>query len=172
VVVGDFNGNGTSDLAGLWVTNPSDQWWVASTAASGSGATATNAMWTQWGNVPWTNVMAADINGDGKSDIIGRVASGQFAGQWYVAISNGTGFTTSLLDTWDTSISWNDVVVGDFNGDGKMDIAARTGSGSWYFSYSTGTSLVHANSPITTLALNYVFSGVGKVDAALFHGTV
>jgi hypothetical protein len=36
------------------------------------------------------------------------------------------------------------VTVGDFDGDGKADVAGRTSGGEWYVARSTGTALTNA----------------------------
>jgi len=52
-----------------------------------------------------------DFNGDGKSDIIGRVAQN---GQWWNGVSNGASFTNSIWTTWSSGVTWVDVRSGDF----------------------------------------------------------
>src|SRR5207244_10022636 len=88
------------------------------------------------------DVQTGDFNGDGFSDIVGRAKE---TGQWWVSLSNGSGgFTTRLWDTWSTGVTWVDVKVGDFNGDGKMDIVGRAlESGQWWMGQSTGSSFAN-----------------------------
>jgi hypothetical protein len=53
-------------------------------------------------------------------------------GKWWVGINNGSGgftFSATPWATWSTSVTWT-VFVGDFNGDGKADIAGFVSSGS------------------------------------------
>ncbi len=47
--------------------------------------------------VTWDNVQAADINGDGKTDIVGRVDS---SGAWYAGIATGSGTAMSLTTVY------------------------------------------------------------------------
>jgi len=55
-------------------------------------------------------------------------------------VSNGAAFTTTLLATWNPAITWVDVIVGDFNGDGKADITGRyQQAGLWFTGVSSGT---------------------------------
>jgi hypothetical protein len=83
-------------------------------------------------------VRVGDFNGDGKSDIVGRVLQ---SGQWWVGQSNGTSFDASLWATWNPNVTWVDIVVGDFNGDGKSDIAERyLQGGQWWTGISSGAS--------------------------------
>jgi hypothetical protein len=58
-----------------------------------------------------------------------------------VGQSTGSSFINSLWDKWSTSVTWVDVQVGDFNGDGKNDITGRVlQSGQWWTGVSTGSS--------------------------------
>jgi hypothetical protein len=101
--------------------------------------------------------------------IIGRA---QQTGQWWVAQHNGfNAFSNILWDTWSTAVTWVDVQTGDFNGDGKGDVAARDlNTGNWYVGLSNGSRFV------TTLWANWNpnvtwvdvqtgdFNGDGKAD--------
>src|SRR5205814_213847 len=61
-----------------------------------------------------------DVNGDGKTDIVGR---NKFTGEVQVGLSDGTKFMPSTMwGVW--SLSY-DLHFGDVNGDGKADIAGR-----------------------------------------------
>jgi hypothetical protein len=135
VQVGDFNGDGKADITGRYKEGGS--WWTA--LSNGSSFMTSPAPWTTWSTgVTWVDVKVGDFNGDGKSDIIGRAFE---TGQWWVALSNGSGFTNSRWDTWSTSVTWVDIQVGDFNGDGKSDITGRAlQSGQWWTGLSNGST--------------------------------
>ncbi len=64
-----------------------------------------------------------------RADIFSRTANGQ----WWVALSNGTGFTSAALTQWASNVVWKDVEVADFNGDGLSDFAGRA-NGEWWVS--------------------------------------
>ncbi|MDN4645756.1 FG-GAP repeat domain-containing protein, partial [Arthrobacter sp. PsM3] len=77
-----------------------------------------------------------DFNGDGKTDVIARDASGELwlypgtgTGDWFKRIDLGGGWNVM------TSI----VSAGDFNGDGKADVIARDTGGELWFYPGTGT---------------------------------
>ena len=99
-------------------------------------------MWGSWDTgTTWQNVVVADFNRDGRADIAGRNS----LGQWFVSQSTGTtpannAFAISQWGLWSTATTWNDVQVGDFNGDGRVDIAGRSTIGQWCVNRSTGTS--------------------------------
>ncbi len=133
VVVGDFNGDGRDDIIGRVGSN--GDWWVAK---SFGGSRFANERWGRWSaNVDWNNVVAGDFNGDGRDDIAGRVGTN---GDWWVAKSNGGNrFANERWGRWSANVAWNDVVVGDFNGDGRADIAGRVGTnGDWWVAKSYG----------------------------------
>jgi hypothetical protein len=69
---------------------------------------------------------------------VGRVAS---TGQWWVAQSNGTSFNNANWTEWSPFVTWVDVQVEDFNGDGRDDLAGRVAStGDWFAAISNGTN--------------------------------
>jgi len=58
-------------------------------------------------------VQVGDYNGDGKTDIVGRVQS---SGQWWVGLSSGSSFSSTLWTSWSSAVTWVDVKAGDFAG--------------------------------------------------------
>jgi hypothetical protein len=67
---------------------------------------------------------------------------------------------------------WHDTLSGDFNGDGKADIASRTAGGQWWVSTSTGSSFVSNLWGTWNEAAGWTdvqvgdFNGDGKADIA------
>jgi subtilisin-like proprotein convertase family protein len=134
VVVGDFNGDGKADIAGM--VSQSGQWWVAQS----TGTSFTNKLWTTWaanrpGTLDWVDVQVGDFNGDGKSDIVGRLLEN---GQWWLNVSQGSSFTPVLWDAWSPAVKWSNVQVADINGDGRADIIGRDPGSNMWVSLSTG----------------------------------
>ncbi len=87
--------------------------------------------------------MVADINGDGKADIIGQVAS---SGAWYADIATGSGMsiTNIYLGSWSTAVTWVNVQALDLNGNGKFDVIGQVqGTTQWWAGISTGTALTN-----------------------------
>src|SRR5947199_165880 len=84
-------------------------------------------------------------------------------------VSTVASFNTTLWTTWSTGVTWVDVQVGDFTGDGKADIVGRAlESGQWWVNQSTGASF---NPHLWTTWANFVtwvdvkvgdFTGDGK----------
>jgi hypothetical protein len=163
VKVGDFNGDGKDDIAGRDLST--GQWWVS--ASNGSNS-FTNSLWSTWSPfVTWVDIQVADFNGDGTADIAGRVSSaGSSLGQWWVALSTATSFTSTLWATWSTSANWVDVNSGDFTGDGFADIAGRDlSTGQWWVSESN-----HLNAFITGLWATWSSVATWNVRVGDFNG--
>jgi hypothetical protein len=140
LMVGDFNGDGKKDLLRKQLYSPGN-WDVALSTATSFSAAGT---WlTGWAVVSSAyNLMVADVNGDGKDDLIAKEAT---TGTWYVALSSGSGFTAATsawLTGWATTSSGYNLMVGDFNGDGKKDILKKqiNTPGNWDVALSTASS--------------------------------
>ena len=126
---GDFDGDGTQDVAGLTATG---QWWVGRNHSGGMDTT----YFGRWG-APSTYqfIGVGDFNRDDRTDIVGF----DLAGQWWIGTSDGTSFTTQYTGR-SNATGWTDFVVGDFDGNGKDDIGGfrESAAGEWWIRYSTG----------------------------------
>jgi cyclophilin family peptidyl-prolyl cis-trans isomerase len=160
IQTGDFDGDEQTDIAGLSTTGT----WVGLVGKSTGGwESKTLGTWSPTLNFT-DDILSGDFNGDGRTDIAGRAASGT----WYLATANsGTvGFTNSILGGWSTSVSWSSVNVGDFNGDGKADIVARSNIGQWWGLLSNSTTDgLRGNTHIGYWNPNVVWTGIGVADA-------
>ena len=138
VVVADFDGNGTSDIAGR---NPwTGQFFVSS--SDGGRFTTTSSARLNPGL--FRSLSVADFNGDGRADFASRnIASGA----WTVVLSEGARFgRPQVFGGWSKTVAWNTITLGDFDRDGRADIAARNPrTGDWIVSRSTGRSFVTAS---------------------------
>lgn len=128
-VSGDFNGDGRTDIASQ---TSGGTWWVTSTPASG---TATPQAWGTVAASQFATV--GDFNGDKRADIAVRDPSD---GSWQVLTSTGSGFTASRFGRWNPTLSWSNVLAGDFNNDGRDDIVGQRSDGAWVVAASTGTA--------------------------------
>ena len=119
VTVGDFNGDGKSDLAvaNFYNNNVS----VLLGTGTGSFGTATNF---SVGAGP-LSVTVGDFNGDGKSDL---AVANRYGNNVSVLLGTGTG---SFGPATNFSVGGGpfSVTVGDFNGDGKSDLAVANRNG-------------------------------------------
>ena len=86
-----------------------------------------------------------DFDGDGKTDIITFTRQNPLAvGDVYVALSDGTKFgANTKWHDWFAITTDETVVIGDYDGDGKDDIATWLGKTTRqvYVARSTGTGM-------------------------------
>ena len=142
---GDFNGDGRADIA-CYVAGSSTvgAWTVALSTGSSWQSQLWNAGFSP--SLAINQCFTGDFNGDGKTDLAcytGNGPSGPGAGVWSVALSTGSGWQPEM---WSGGPGpglpiKNQCLTGDFNGDGKTDLACYTGAnGSWNLALSTGSS--------------------------------
>jgi uncharacterized delta-60 repeat protein len=168
VTVGDFNGDGRADIAGRAFDGG---WWLARSL----GNSFINVQITGWNeSAGWRDTQVADFTGDGLPDIASRTAGGY----WWVArtVVNGGSVTATNAqwgNNWNEAANWKDVRAGDFNGDGKADIAGRASyDGSWWVASSSGTTFTHSQWGVWNEAAGWKdvrvgdFNGDGKSDIA------
>ncbi len=129
---GDYNGDGKLDLschhdAGYHIV-----------AFSNGDGTFSSPGWWNWGS-PWcdpSHLRSGDYNCDGKLDL----SCHDDAGHHIIAFSNGDG-TFSSPGWWNWDSPWCDpshLTSGDFNGDGKLDLACHQGYASHIVAFSNG----------------------------------
>jgi hypothetical protein len=152
VAVGDFNGDGKPDLA---VANSSSNN-VGVLLGNGDG-TFQAAVHYAVGSGP-RSVAVGDFNGDGKPDL--AVANSDFIsgiGSISVLLGNGDG-TFQAAVNYASGSGPNSVAVGDFNGDGKLDLAVTT---------SSSISVLLGNGDGTFQAAVHYAAGSGPVFVAV-----
>lgn len=116
--VGDFNGDGKSDVLLRNAMSGADViWFMNGTSLLQSSAIPTAAS-------IWSVKGVADFNGDGKADIFWVNSSGDT----YVWLMNGSTLS-SFAPSYSVGLVWAPVKFADFNGDGKTDILWRDASG-------------------------------------------
>ena len=147
----DVNGDGKADIVGF----ASDGVYVALSAGVSFAAPTRWVAYYGTESGGWSNNYVsprymADVNGDGKADIVGFAKYGV-----YVALSTGTSFTAQSLwvSGYGTNSGWTNTdayprYLTDVNGDGKADIVGFANAGV-YVSLSTGSSFTTGTSWIT-----------------------
>jgi hypothetical protein len=154
LAVGDFNGDGKLDVA-VADTDP----------ASGSGRvrvflqisfpnfslsfTDTSVLWGP------ADIAVGDFNGDGYLDfVVAKRLNDSFRaspGEVTIFLGNGTGGFTRQPDIQSGGSGPQSIVVGDFNGDGNLDLAVlhfNSSDVSVLFGDGDGNFVLSANSPI------------------------
>jgi hypothetical protein len=117
VATGDFNGDGKVDLA---VVHGADNT-VNILLGKGDGTFAPPVSYpTGHGGSLWVTV--ADLNGDGKQDLVLLGSNGN-AGSVSIMLGDGDGTFKPAVAYVSGGVSRGGVVVADFNGDGKPDLA-------------------------------------------------
>ncbi len=169
VAVADFNGDGIADLAVAHSgTNA-----VGVYLGAGDGTFSLAHTYTS-GNTP-NFIAVADFNGDGKADIaVANANESNASGQNTVTVYLGNGDGT--LSSWNQLIVGNrarSIAVGDFNGDGKPDLATANfstdslsiflqNSGGTGFNQVSDVTFPSGTNPWSLVATD--FNGDGKVD--------
>jgi uncharacterized repeat protein (TIGR01451 family) len=145
-VVGDFTGDGRADVAARVNSAPNTRlvgnWYVSQ--ANALGVLGTPKFWGKWDAIVRKDVQAADYNGDGKADIVGRDPA---TGTWRIAQSTGKKFVSRDLISWgaDKQAKWHNVVIADLNDDGKDDIVGQNSQGYWFWIHQGGTAAKPTN---------------------------
>lgn len=178
--VGDFNGDGRPDLA-LAVASGSSSV-LLNTCGSGSGCTTPGfaaPRSVQGGPYP-ASVAIGDCDGDGKLDLAvvyqDKYVNGQLvAGTVSLLMGNGDGSFRTAIKAADRG--GNALTFGDFNGDGKVDLAVVKGGSdgstvSVLFGKGDGTFQFAADYPVGVLAVSVAigdFNGDGQLDLAVVN---
>ena len=133
---GDFNGDGKADVVTFNRGTAGD---VFVALSDGTKFTGDGVLWHDYFGVNDETPAVGDFNGDGRDDI--AIFKRGTSGDVLVALSDGTKFGTGAL--WHDYFGINDETpaIGDFNGDGRDDIAIfkRGTSGDVLVALSDGT---------------------------------
>ena len=133
LISADFNGDGNFDVAGLTQDN------FSLFLGNGQGGLTQSTVITSRG---YKNRLAVgDFNGDNITDLV--ITKSQFGDPFQVAVFFGSqSGTLSVNTTLSLPNSPDGVVVGDFNSDGKTDIALATN-----YPYANSTPQTHYLQP-------------------------
>lgn len=168
IAVADFNGDGKPDLALTDLEGPINA--VAILLGNGDGTFQNPPLLYSAGLLP-AGVISLDVNGDGKPDL--AVAGGYGVLSYFsltTLINRGDGTFANPANFPVLQFPYS-AVVGDFNGDGHVDIATtsftQTGGVSVLLGKDDGTFQAHVDSPTgqsPTAIATGDFNGDGKLD--------
>ena len=170
VLSGDFNGDGLDDLATLspdagggWADNVYLEYGTSTGFRSAQSPVALPAHMRRGGSPASYQHLVGDFDGDGRDDIatLSARGGGGWADNVYLEYGTPTGFRSAQspaalpahMRRGGSPDSYRHL-VGDFDGDGRDDIATLSarGGGGWaenvYLEYGTPTGFRSAQSPI------------------------
>jgi hypothetical protein len=173
IAIGDFAGNGKQDVAVSFdqTTFPPASG-ISVIPGNGDGTFQSPILSTLPSGALATGIIVADVNGDGKSDLVGNCQAGVC-----VALGNGDGtFQESFAYASPQSTQVSSIAVGDFNGDGKIDIAFTAtprylavlfGNGDGTF--GSPSIIYTADAVVSESVVAADFNGDGKLDLAFYY---
>lgn len=160
-LVGDMDGDGRADLVyraantGMWVLRRSTGTAFGSPELLGRWNAAVN----------WSNVALADVDGDGDRDIVARRPAN---GDWHVGLyarSPSSTIVSLVFGNFTTGVSWANLTVADFDGDGRADVVGRNpATNVWWLGQSTGAAFTNVRLGQFAAGVNWTSVGLGDVD--------
>jgi hypothetical protein len=171
VIAGDFNSDGKLDLA---TANGTSNVTILLGDGGGGFTPAAGSPVTAGGGA--ISIAVGDFNGDGKADLVTANFSGNDV---TILLGNGSGgFTQAAGSPFAVGVSPISVAVGDFNVDGKLDLATANfgnsgpdsasvllGNGSGGFTQATGSPFTVGVNPRAVAVGD--FNGDGKPDVVV-----
>jgi RHS repeat-associated protein len=181
----DVNGDGYQDLVTLEApTDGGTSWtrqvWFGSASGNLSAGPVDYGM--DYNSTNTGHYLVADLNGDGKSDMIEVCGNSAHCGtahyNRHIWLSNGNGFTSGALDTSMSYSSSSQYLTEDVNGDGKVDMVELYPATNWirHIWLSTGSAFTSGSQDTLTrytstpsYYLSADLNGDGKGDMIEIH---
>ena len=170
VAAGDFNGDGKLDLVVVGTSSfNADSTDVSILLGNGDGTFQPPATFTMATDV--AALAVGDLNGDGKLDfVVWSFFTHTNPGIWTL-LGNGDGTFQSPMQISSQVADW--IAIGDFNGDGKPDLAVNSSISVMMFlgkgdgTFREGATYRLPNVYAGTMAAAADFNGDGKLDVVV-----
>ncbi|HXG86466.1 MAG TPA: VCBS repeat-containing protein [Pyrinomonadaceae bacterium] len=125
----DYNGDGRADITVIR-PNPNG----GDTYLVGDVNTGALILSAQWGEFDTDFYVVGDYLGDRRADFaVYRAFQGGTNGTWFIRENGGSGFVTRQFGLTSLASVTDRPICGDYNGDGKQDIAIYRSSSSNFF---------------------------------------
>jgi hypothetical protein len=141
LAVGDFNGDGNLDLA-VSEFGPA----LSILLGKGDGTFGKPRRFSAGSGIGPLSVAVGDFNGDGRLDLATAEGS-QFGSAVSVLLGNGDGTFGKALKRSTVLPFFGTIVTGDFNLDGKLDIAVAGGGADAYVLFGKGDGTLKPATP-------------------------
>jgi len=170
IAVGDLNGDGIPDLVAANLIGQSAGA-IGIAMGNGDGTFAPATYLQDGGNGPF-QVLLADLNGDGRLDI---VAANIYDASVSVLLGNGDGTFQAPLRIFDSCCGAYNIFLADVNNDGQLDlVSAANNLGNSSVRYGNGDGTFQAAQPLPLFIEDVSvadFDGDGTQDIAGVYGT-